>query len=754
MAIQHVFSNTVADGTNTNIVRPSDWNSFHNQLSTISGNTLGGSTLSGTNIVLAGGSNITLSATGNTISIIGNSGGGGGGVAVSAGTDSLFTSGTVVFGNTLNGTFATSNGSIIYSNNFLTTAMASNRGSDFVQATAAFAGTNATGTIGSNGISVSVGNYITTAAQSNQVVNSVNGSTGQISLAVGSSLSSSTNGSSITFGLASNLSTAFQTTGNYLTSQSGQAASGSNGSFAFQTLLFSNANGVSFGTSAGSAITASYTVPNVTNSSWTVSDSATSGTVGRLAFTNLNGVTLSLSSGTGGLHTIVGSVATNYLTTAMASNRGSDFVQATAAFAGTNASGTIGSNGISISVAAPGTGGGGGVAVSAGTASLFTSGTVSFGNTLNGTFATSNGSIIYSNNFLSSQSNQAFSAAGGSSAFQTLSFSDNAYASWTNTGGAVALTEFRGSFFAAGNTTQGSSGTQNIDAVSFAGSGVISVGVTNGSIIISAPATVAGAAPTVSFAANLPAVVNTQTISTGNSLSIAIPFGLPNNISFGFVRGLNTVGFNAVGVASTSIATTHSAGITETHNMHVYSFGTGTNSTVLQFVASTSASLISSININASSNSYSVSQGITFPVSNGTSSFSVSTTAAAGASYSVNTNLLTALSGAKFFDMPFGTSLSAGNYVFLQGVSSTFTASGISSTNLSAVAMVNRPLGLSQINNPVGRFGAANAASIQLQSVVGSFSTVGGATTASIPISAVSSSTSQPIRYLTLQRQA
>lgn len=82
---------------------------------------------------------------------------------------------------------------------------------------------------------------------------------------------------------------------------------GSNGNFTTTGLSFSNANGMSFGTSAGSAITASYTVPTVTNSAWTVSDNATSGTVARLAFTNLNGVTLSLSSGTGGSHTIVGS---------------------------------------------------------------------------------------------------------------------------------------------------------------------------------------------------------------------------------------------------------------------------------------------------------------------------------------------------------------------------------------------------------------------------------------------------------------
>ena len=624
MAIQHVFSNTVADGTNTNIVRPSDWNSFHNQLSTISGNTLGGSTLSGTNIVLAGGSNITLSATGNTISIIGNSGGGGGGVAVSAGTDSLFTSGTVVFGNTLNGTFATSNGSVIYSNNFLTTA-----------------------------------------AQSDQVVNSINSRTGAVSFAVGSSLSSSTNGNSTTFGLPTDLSTAFQTTGNYLTSQSNQAASGSNGSFAFQTLSFNNANGVSFGTSAGSAITASYTVPAVTNSSWTVSDSATSGTVGQLAFTNSNGVSFSLSSGTGGLHTIVGSVATNYLT---------------------------------------------------------------------------------------SQSNQAFSAAGGSSAFQTLSFSDNNYGSWTNTGGAVALAELRGSFFAAGNTltAQNSSGTQNIDAVSFAGSGAISVGVSDGSVVI-----YAGAAPTVSFAANLLAVNSVATIpvftnASSTQPSIAVPFNIPNNISFDFVRGLNSVAFNLSIGASTSIATTYRAGLTATHNVHVYSFGTGTNSTVLQYVASTSASLVSSINVNISSTSYSVSQGITYPVSNGTSTFSASYSAVS-TSYTVSTSALTALTGVKFFDIPFGTSLSAGNYVFLYGVNNSFSTSG---SNMTAAQIVNQPLGFPQVTNVVGRFGVANASSIQMQSVVGSFSTVGGATTASIPLSAVSSMASHNYRYLTLQRQA
>lgn len=62
MAVSHVYSNTVADGTATSVVRPSDWNSAHNQYVTIAGNTAGQSTFSGTNIVFQGGNNFTLSA--------------------------------------------------------------------------------------------------------------------------------------------------------------------------------------------------------------------------------------------------------------------------------------------------------------------------------------------------------------------------------------------------------------------------------------------------------------------------------------------------------------------------------------------------------------------------------------------------------------------------------------------------------------------------------------------------------------------
>lgn len=85
MAVSHVFSNAAADFTGTitgfnsqgstvtlaasNLVRPSDWNSAHNQFFTLTGNTNNASTASGSNIVLSGGANVTLIGSNSVIGI-------------------------------------------------------------------------------------------------------------------------------------------------------------------------------------------------------------------------------------------------------------------------------------------------------------------------------------------------------------------------------------------------------------------------------------------------------------------------------------------------------------------------------------------------------------------------------------------------------------------------------------------------------------------------------------------------------------
>jgi hypothetical protein len=82
MSIQHFYSQTVADGTATSVVRPSDWNSSHKIVYNLSGNTVGSSQITGNDVILVGGNNVTLSAdTANSKLVFSAAAGGGGGGA-------------------------------------------------------------------------------------------------------------------------------------------------------------------------------------------------------------------------------------------------------------------------------------------------------------------------------------------------------------------------------------------------------------------------------------------------------------------------------------------------------------------------------------------------------------------------------------------------------------------------------------------------------------------------------------------------
>ena len=177
---------------------------------------------------------------------------------------------------------------------------------------------------------------------------------GANSITSGTARFTNANGVSFTFNgqvISASVVTNYQSQGAYLTTaMQSNAATISNinvsagaSSALVSAITFSNVNGISFGYDKTN-ITASYTVPTVTNSSWTVSDAATSATVGRLAFTNSNGITMTLSTSNNGNHTVIAS----YNSTQFAGTGTS----------ATNASITLGSNGLAISVANPGAGGG------------------------------------------------------------------------------------------------------------------------------------------------------------------------------------------------------------------------------------------------------------------------------------------------------------------------------------------------------------------------------------------------------------
>jgi len=282
MAIRHVYSQTVADGTATSVVRPIDWNSAHNQTLFLAGNTAGASSISGSDIYWAGGSNVTLSANGSTVSVIG----------VAAQTVDTNKAGTGFTSTTTAGTAVTAalgtNGLTMAVPQFITTYandLTSGRaGTGFTSTTTA--GTAVTAALGTNGLSMAVPQYITTYVND---LTSGRAGTGFTS--------TTTAGTAVTAALGTNgLSMAVP---NFITTYANDLTSGRAGT------------GFTSTTTAGSVITAALgtngltmAVPNfITTYAAQTVDTNKAGTGTTLATTNMsatfnantNGVALSLN---------------------------------------------------------------------------------------------------------------------------------------------------------------------------------------------------------------------------------------------------------------------------------------------------------------------------------------------------------------------------------------------------------------------------------------------------------------------------
>jgi fibronectin-binding autotransporter adhesin len=193
-------------------------------------------------------------------------GGAGDGVnIIAAGTQTANTTGTVLFGNANGISFGMSNNSVVTASyttppaqTVQPVAMSGSNGS-FNFSTATFGNSNGMLFYTTNGSMV--GSY--TVPSIAGLISAINVSGGATSNNLSAITFNNSNG--VSFGLTGSVMTATVKTdyqssnANYLTSQSNQAISGSNGSFAFQTATFGNSNGLSFYTTNGSMV-GSYTV--------------------------------------------------------------------------------------------------------------------------------------------------------------------------------------------------------------------------------------------------------------------------------------------------------------------------------------------------------------------------------------------------------------------------------------------------------------------------------------------------------------
>lgn len=303
--------------------------------------------------------------------------------------------------------------------------------------------------------------------------------------------------------------------------------------------LFSNQNGVSFGLD-GTNITASIAAGGAPGS---ISAGTTRVALGEAVFSNSNGISFGLNGATvTAQHNALTSQSNQNVT---AGNGG--FAFQTLSFSNVNGVSFGTSAGSAITASHNGLTSQSNQAVSGQNGSS-TFQTLSFGNANGISFGTDAAGFTASHNGLTSQSNQAMSAANGSFTFQTAQFHNSNGISWSSTTGSGIVASHNGitsqsnqvlSMYAVGNTTQSSSGTENASTLEFRGEGVASVGISNGSVVISVPAGGGGLTN-----------INVSAGTTSNNLS-ALTFSNSNGVSFGLNGSTITASVNGAGGGAT-----------------------------------------------------------------------------------------------------------------------------------------------------------------------------------------------------------
>lgn len=468
LTVQHVLTATTPDDPAYEI-RPSHWNSDHLVNVSLASDEVikfisaGTNSVSSGTIVFSNSNGVSFGMDVNgVITATVNPGAAAGIAAFGAGTQTA-TSGTIVFANSNGVTFGMSNSSQI------TMDFASSRfaGTGFTSTTTA--GTEVKATNSTNGLSMAMPAFLTTAQPPGAYLTTARASNDAIGLdtaltANGVSMTANSSGLSLNFPAflttaalsnhshgnptlnLTNLSgtTASNSAGFTLSLSAGAGGAGDGGNIlaagtrtagSNSTVLFSNANGATWGLDAvnGSVMTIDFGSSSLAGTGFT--STTTAGTQVK-ATNSTNGLSMAMPA---------------FLTTAALSQNTSNYAGlgfTSTTTVGTGVNGTLSTNGLSMAFPAW---------LTTAARSQDSSNYAGLGTTFNG--ANISGSMTMNTNGL--QLSMSVAAAGG---------------------GGTAVT-----MYATSNTTQSSTGTQALSSLMFAGAGVASVGISNGSVVISVP---------------------------------------------------------------------------------------------------------------------------------------------------------------------------------------------------------------------------------------------------------------------------
>lgn len=212
-------------------------------------------------------------------------------------------------------------------------------------------------------------------------------------------------------------------------------------------------------------------------------------------------------------------------------------IGALSAAVGSAGAGTVmfsNSNGVSFGInagtltASVAAGGGGGIAASAGTQSVST-GTVAWSNSNNVSFGMSGSNVITASASFPAETPFGISAGTQSVSTGTMVLSNSNGITFGMSGssritashnGITSQTNQQMTMFATGNTTQASTGTSNASSLIFRGEGIASVGLSNGSVVVSVPT---GAPSPVNFSAGAASAdLGSVVFSNANGISFGL----------------------------------------------------------------------------------------------------------------------------------------------------------------------------------------------------------------------------------------
>ena len=264
-----------------------------------------------------------------------------------------------------------------------------------------------------------------------------------------------------------------------------------------------------------------------------------------------------------------------------------------------------------------------------------------------------------------------------------------------------------------------------------------------------------GAGPAQSFYMWPDEIQNSSGWQVSGSTSHVQPVYLPYAMSISYVRlplTLSCIG--SMASVATAANATRGMTVSSTINVGVYSQGTGLSSRSLVQVASGSGTWIQRATVQAAGvgSNWSTGHTISYPFEGGNTHFT-SSAAATVTNVTMQSSQLTNFTNLRYIDIPFATSLAAGAYWFMYGSSTSISTSG--TANYSTLRILASNIVATQVNQAVNLMGAATNSSNHFRQGLGSWTTnaIGGIT-ASIALANISTSGSNPIMVFQMIRQA